>query len=321
MSRPYIPGIWATKYEQLPPRRKDEVNTAVNQLLAQETGVARKLDPRRDMELVRRWLCIRDAVMEWLSLGKTLQSAVNANEVGLRALSSSGHFALDLDGHMQFLPAAPKVSARETQVEFSVDGEMSQELFGWVNEFVQGRRSPRSVVLVHADSAFRVVSTLSFASMSLEKVAFPNADATSKQAGRLTLSASARKRGRPENDRLGNRISARTRKGTGGSSDFRLEISGLETDRVVKVDPVIFGRRGPSDLVLTAPATALPPFTVAFSHARRTSGALHYLASSQSDPIVTLSFGGLSPAGELRGGGRDGMFQARFTVSNASLKR
>lgn len=60
---PYVPGVWARRYEALPAAGKDAVIRAVNQIFAERTGVRRKLDPNRDMPLVRQWLRIRDEVM------------------------------------------------------------------------------------------------------------------------------------------------------------------------------------------------------------------------------------------------------------------
>jgi hypothetical protein len=63
LSKIYIPGTWAKKYEQLPQARREAVIRQVNQIFVKRTGITRKLDPKRDTKLVRVWLRIRDAVM------------------------------------------------------------------------------------------------------------------------------------------------------------------------------------------------------------------------------------------------------------------
>lgn len=67
MGRPYIPGIWAKKYEQLSRQRKDSVIFEVNRIFKDQTGIKRKLDPKKDKEMIRIWLRIRDDVMSGAS--------------------------------------------------------------------------------------------------------------------------------------------------------------------------------------------------------------------------------------------------------------
>ena len=63
MSRPYTPGVWAKKYDALPPGRKAAVDREVDRIFFERTGMQIKLDPYSNIDLVRVWLRIRDAVM------------------------------------------------------------------------------------------------------------------------------------------------------------------------------------------------------------------------------------------------------------------
>ena len=63
MSTAYRPGTWAQKYKQLPRRERDQVNELTNDIFARQTGVHRKLDPKRDRALYDQWLANRDEVM------------------------------------------------------------------------------------------------------------------------------------------------------------------------------------------------------------------------------------------------------------------
>jgi hypothetical protein len=60
----YIPGIWSQRYRNLPAPVRAAVDQEVNTRFKQRTGVSRSLDPKRDHDLVNRWLRIRDEVME-----------------------------------------------------------------------------------------------------------------------------------------------------------------------------------------------------------------------------------------------------------------
>jgi uncharacterized protein (TIGR02594 family) len=59
----YTPGAESRKYQQLSSADRAAVNQETNRLFADRTGVARKLDPNRDKDLVVQWLKTRDEVM------------------------------------------------------------------------------------------------------------------------------------------------------------------------------------------------------------------------------------------------------------------
>ena len=63
MSNVYIPGVWSTRYSQLPPPQRAEVDKEVDIRFLRRTGVARTLDPKKDQALANKWLRIRDEVM------------------------------------------------------------------------------------------------------------------------------------------------------------------------------------------------------------------------------------------------------------------
>ena len=76
MSRPYIPGPEARRYQQLSEAQRKVVDRRIARIFEKRTGVKRKLDPDKDTDLVRKWLRIRDEVMS----GKTgaVQDAAGA---------------------------------------------------------------------------------------------------------------------------------------------------------------------------------------------------------------------------------------------------
>jgi outer membrane protein OmpA-like peptidoglycan-associated protein len=59
----YTPGVWAQRYEHLPPAERAELNQEVDRRFLKQTGISRSLDPKKDQALAIRWLRIRDEVM------------------------------------------------------------------------------------------------------------------------------------------------------------------------------------------------------------------------------------------------------------------
>jgi outer membrane protein OmpA-like peptidoglycan-associated protein len=63
----YNSGVWAKRYEHLPPTERADVNLEADRRFRERTGVSRMLDPKKDPALIVRWLRIRDEVMAQLS--------------------------------------------------------------------------------------------------------------------------------------------------------------------------------------------------------------------------------------------------------------
>src|SRR6266478_2033395 len=66
MSKPYIPRQQAREYHRLPSTQREAIRIQVDRRFRKETSVTRPLDPasRKDLELRRTWLRIRDEVMD-----------------------------------------------------------------------------------------------------------------------------------------------------------------------------------------------------------------------------------------------------------------
>jgi outer membrane protein OmpA-like peptidoglycan-associated protein len=64
MSDFYVPGVWAERYGRLSKAERDDVDQEVDRQFRARKGVSRKLDPKKDKDLVVQWLRIRDEVMQ-----------------------------------------------------------------------------------------------------------------------------------------------------------------------------------------------------------------------------------------------------------------
>ena len=62
----YKPGWQAKDYHRYPRIKREEIAREVDKIFARQTGVTRSLDPtsKEDLELRRKWLRIRDEVIE-----------------------------------------------------------------------------------------------------------------------------------------------------------------------------------------------------------------------------------------------------------------
>jgi hypothetical protein len=171
---------------------------------------------------------------------------------------SKDFFALRLNGHDVTLPKKVEGGDISAQVQhtqggrqyylkkhigkpeyedFSVqiDGTMSQALYDWIAASWRGRAPKRNGAVLWCDNKLAILTEHAFSNALITETAFPALDASSKEPAYLNI------RFRPE--------SITTKKGTGkltlGSlgkqalwltSNFRLEIDGLQTDTIKRID-------------------------------------------------------------------------------------
>lgn len=113
---------------------------------------------------------------------------------------------------------------------------LSQALFDWIGASWKSHATRKDGAVLTCDTKFMIKSERAFSDALIQQVAFPVLGGSSKEPGYLTVRIA------PEN--------ITTKKGTGklalGSlgkhklwraSNFRLEIDGLETDKVKRIEP------------------------------------------------------------------------------------
>ncbi len=205
---------------------------------------------------------------------------------------------------------------------------MSREFYGLVKAGVEGTSGRFSGAIVVADYDYKESSRITFANALVTEIAFPALDASSKEAGRMLVTFS------PQYTRLvagsGQRSTQSGSLTPGGqkkwlTSSFKLAIDGLDTTRVIKIEPLtaktavvnsaVGSQREPtkeatkiqySNLVFYVPETAAKPFLDwhdAFvirgqnAQANEKNGRLEMLTQDLRTALFTLDFTGIGIVG------------------------
>lgn len=121
-------------------------------------------------------------------------------------------------------------------ITLQIGWTMSQDLFDWIAASWRPRAPRQDGTILLCDSNLTIQSERRFAQALIQEIAFPALDGSSKEAGYLSVRFSSE--------------SIATEKGSGGlvldspgkqklwrASKFRLEIEGLESDPVSRIDP------------------------------------------------------------------------------------
>jgi T4-like virus tail tube protein gp19 len=107
-------------------------------------------------------------------------------------------------------------------------------LYDWLAEAWNGNRTPRDGRIVFVDATLKATQALEFQGAVVTSVTFPKLDALSKDPGRLTVVLEPEEtRSQKASEALGG-PSARVKQWI--SSNFRVEVDGLDSKRVAKVD-------------------------------------------------------------------------------------
>ena len=119
-------------------------------------------------------------------------------------------------------------------IVLSLDLSLNRVVYDWIAEFWQGKVAPRSGSLISVDQNNQAKSELVFEHATITATAVPDMDAASKTPSRLTVRLNAEKtlrgpasgtvigQGRPSKPWL--------------PANFRLDIDGLDTTRVSKIE-------------------------------------------------------------------------------------
>jgi hypothetical protein len=160
----------------------------------------------------------------------TLRSAAGGSAVGSVVTQSLGPGAL---------PKKQLGAVGYEDIELELDLSFERSVYDWIGASWAGNAQPRSGTLVSLDMNGSAKSAREFQNARITEVTFPACDAASKEAAFISLVLA------PE--RVTNAAASAGKAAAPGpkgkhwvSSNFRLEIDGLDTTRVVRIDPIQF---------------------------------------------------------------------------------
>jgi hypothetical protein len=160
----------------------------------------------------------------------TLRSATGGSAVGTVVSDVAGAGA----------PAKKHVGAVGYEdLELELDLGLDRAVYDWIGAAWAGNAQRKSGMLVGLDMNGGARNAREFQNALITEVAFPACDASSKEAGFITLVLS------PERvthaAASAGKAAAPAPKGKSWlASNFKLEIDGLDTSRVVRIDPIVF---------------------------------------------------------------------------------
>ncbi len=193
---------------------------------------------------------------------------------------------------------------------------MSREFYGLVKAGVEGTSGRFSGAIVVADYDYKESSRITFANALVTEITSPALDASSKEAGRMLVTFS------PQYTRLvagsGQRSTQSGSLTPGGqkkwlTSSFKLAIDGLDTTRVIKIEPltaktaVVNSAVGPNDAHISrwrcfssASSVSMRSATVIRgqnAQANEKNGRLKMLTQDLRTALFTLDFTGIGIVG------------------------
>jgi hypothetical protein len=124
------------------------------------------------------------------------------------------------------------------EVSIQVGGTMSQALFEWVAASWTGRAPKRDGAILACDNYLNIVSEHTFSEAIIHTTVFPALDASSKEPAYLSIHflpenlQTKKGAGKLTLEDLGKQVLWRT-------SNFRLQIDGLETAYIRRIDPFV----------------------------------------------------------------------------------
>jgi hypothetical protein len=252
---------------------------------------------------------------------------------------SAGKYALEIDGQfagwiesVEGGGASRKAGAGETRgtgenIRLYCGTGMSRNFYEWIQASLEGRFSRKSGALIACDYNYKEKSRMVWNNAVITEVGFPACDASSRDAGMMSITFSPEAIREQTSPAGGSTYSA----GRGAiqkrwlPSNFRLQIDGLEgaCTRVNKIEAIVVGQgrskgyeaRGmaggmqASNLVVTLPETDAAAFYkwqegfVKGNPGRESgkNGTLTYLTPDLREAFFTLTFRGLGISRVLRG--------------------
>jgi len=234
-------------------------------------------------------------------------------------------FSAPTTGHF----AGKTIPAMVTKAEFSfylAALEGAADVSDWIAQFIKTRMSELKSDLAFSalDAKYEVTSRVELLEAQITEVRFPAFDAASKDPIKLTVKLSGKAKWLKGEGELirGTRANKNLM-----SSNFRVEIGGLPTEHVTKLDSMIFTRGGCPDLALTVATKDIDPFNEWFTarvikgsraSSSGTQGSLEVLDASLLKPKFELQFFELLPIA-LRLGSL--VFEVRVSSGRMSFKR
>jgi phage tail-like protein len=159
---------------------------------------------------------------------------------------------------------------RYEEIAVQLDLSCDARLYDWIAATLKRSFSRKNGSIVTTDAAGKAVSEQEFVRGLVSEVGFPALDGSSKEAAYLTVKIA------PELTRL-KKGSGKPLKAAPGlkpklwqASKFKLEIDGLETKRVSKVDPLTIRQSSVRDTVGDTRRTVKEPGNVEFPNLRVT---------------------------------------------------
>jgi hypothetical protein len=206
---------------------------------------------------------------------------------------------------------------RDIRLEFGAD--MDKSFYSWIAQSLQGQRVSMNGAILSADVNNNVISRLEFRDALITEVTFPAADATSKDAAKMSIVLS------PEHTVLNRKASGKINAPSAKTqkrwlpANFRFTIDGIDTKKVSKVEALTVKLPRPSgcdgetkfceklagsaqvdfpDLVVTTgePADSWYDWFEKFviegnsDDSQEKAGTLEYLSSDLTTVLFTLKF-------------------------------
>jgi hypothetical protein len=160
-------------------------------------------------------------------------------------------------------------------VKFRVDFQQGKPVWDWVSATIAGSAAKKNVALTNCDFSLNAISQRDFQNSLLTEVAFPTLDAASKDPGWINLSfqpEAARSKAASGKCNAPN-ASARTKAFM--PNNFKLELVGLETSYVNKVEGLTFKQEVSATTTGQSREPALHPSKVEMPNLKVTLSVLH----------------------------------------------
>lgn len=218
----------------------------------------------------------------------------------------------------------PTISLTKAEFSFNVAAlEGAADLSDWITKFVKGfSGSASNLVFSHLDAKYKVTARVELLKARITEVRFPTFDAASKDFVKLTLKVAAGQVKWLAGD--GKQVTGTRAYKNLLSSNFRVEIDGLPTEYVTKVESMTFRRGGWPNLVMNVSTKDFEPFSewvnasvIMGSTSSSKQGSLAVMDATLSKSKLDLSFFDLLPTG-LRSSGLG--FEVRVNVGRVSFK-